>query len=105
MDVPDPAMTTQPQPAHSTENGVPERSRSPPHDVEKAHSEGSATPPEKETLTRDVHGLKWVIGIISILSSTFLSSLDYTIVADVQPAIFQCFCEIETLSWLGVFLG
>ncbi|KAL8779236.1 MAG: hypothetical protein Q9213_007043 [Squamulea squamosa] len=40
--------------------------------------------------------------VASILSSTFLFALDNTIVADVQPAIYERFFDIETLSWLGV---
>ena len=105
MDVPDPAITTQP-PEQQVEKQAPEaRSPSPAHDVEKASSEGSSTPVEKEPSPRDVHGFKWVIVVASILSSTFLFSLDNTIVADVQPAIFQRFGEIETLSWLGVSFG
>ncbi|KAL8669403.1 MAG: hypothetical protein Q9168_006003 [Polycauliona sp. 1 TL-2023] len=79
------------------------RDRSPTSDLEKFHSSGSLTlllakaPP-----ARDVHGWKWSIVVASILSSTFLFSLDNTIVANLQPAIFVRFDQIDTLPWLGV---
>lgn len=44
----------------------------------------------------------WVLIIITILSSTFLFSLDNTIVADIQPAVVQTLGEVDKLSWLGV---
>jgi len=39
---------------------------------------------------------------VTILSSTFLFSLDNTIVADIQSPIIEKFGEIGKLSWLGV---
>lgn len=39
---------------------------------------------------------------MTILSSTFLFSLDNTIVADVQSPIIEKFGEVGKLSWLGV---
>ncbi|KAL8752878.1 MAG: hypothetical protein Q9199_005439 [Rusavskia elegans] len=71
-------------------------------DIEMTTSYGSDTLPEKAPSARDVHGWKWAVVVASILSSTFLFSLDNTIVADVQPAIFQRFDEIDTLAWLGI---
>ncbi|KAL8982097.1 MAG: hypothetical protein Q9205_003290 [Flavoplaca limonia] len=98
MDVPDPAFTTQ----RSLDMDIPLEDRSPTADLEKDSIGESATPPEKAPPPRDVHGWKWSIVVSSILSSTFLFSLDNTIVADVQPAVFQRFGEIDTLPWLGV---
>ncbi|KAI4105904.1 MAG: hypothetical protein LQ339_003222 [Xanthoria mediterranea] len=95
MDLPDPAFTI-------NDKDSSWRASSPATDVEMATSDGSKTPPEKVPSPRDVHGWKWAVVVASILSSTFLFSLDNTIVADVQPAIFQRFDEIDTLAWLGV---
>ncbi|MCJ1303209.1 hypothetical protein MMC08_006017 [Hypocenomyce scalaris] len=44
----------------------------------------------------------WVLIIITVLSSTFLFSLDNTIVADIQPAVIKTLGEVDKLSWLGV---
>lgn len=55
-----------------------------------------APPPRKVT------GFKWALVVLSILSSTFLFSLDNTIVADVQPAIVRQFASVDKLSWLPV---
>lgn len=53
-------------------------------------------------LPRKVTGFKWVLVVFSILSSTFLFSLDNTIFADVQPAIVRQFASVDNLSWLSV---
>ncbi|KAL8857756.1 MAG: hypothetical protein Q9178_005656 [Gyalolechia marmorata] len=98
MDVPDPGFTTH----LSNEKEIPPKDLSTATDIEKADSDGGSTPVEKTTPARDVHGWKWSIVVASILSSTFLFSLDNTIVADVQPAIYHRFGEIDTLPWLGV---
>ncbi|KAJ5586729.1 uncharacterized protein N7459_002494 [Penicillium hispanicum] len=45
---------------------------------------------------------KWLLIVLTILSSTFLFSLDNTIVADVQSPIVEKFGEVGKLSWLGV---
>ena len=52
--------------------------------------------------SRKVTGPLWGLVVISILSSTFLFSLDNTIVADIQPAIVREFDNIDKLSWLPV---
>ncbi|KAJ5786450.1 major facilitator superfamily transporter [Penicillium pulvis] len=44
----------------------------------------------------------WLLIVMTILSSTFLFSLDNTIVADVQSPIIEKFGEVGKLSWLGV---
>lgn len=51
---------------------------------------------------RNVSGPLWGLVVLSILSSTFLFSLDNTIVADVQPAIVRRFNATDKLPWLSV---
>ena len=65
-------------------------------------AEKAVEPAGEEKSPRDVHGLVWVLVVISILSSTFLFALDNTIVADVQPAIVDRFNSISKLPWLSV---
>ncbi|KAI9676065.1 MAG: hypothetical protein M1817_000808 [Caeruleum heppii] len=65
--------------------------------LEKGH-EPAAAPASP----RDIHGWKWVLAIVSILSSAFLFALDNSIVADIQPAIVARFGDIEKLPWLSV---
>lgn len=67
-----------------------------------ALAEKAEEPQETATPPRDVHGIKWVLLLLSILSSTFLFALDNTIVADVQPAIVKRFGSIDKLPWLSV---
>jgi hypothetical protein len=59
-------------------------------------------PPAEEVSPRDVHGWKWTLVVISILSSIFLFSLDNTVVADIQPAIVETYGEVDKLPWLSV---
>ncbi|KAB5513214.1 major facilitator superfamily domain-containing protein [Coniochaeta sp. 2T2.1] len=51
---------------------------------------------------RDISGPRWVIVVLSILSSTFLFALDNTVVADVQPRIVLQFAAVDKLAWLSV---
>ena len=51
---------------------------------------------------RQITGVRWILVVISILSSTFLFALDNTVVADVQPAIVETFGEIQKLPWLPI---
>ncbi|TVY75843.1 Efflux pump DEP3 [Lachnellula suecica] len=50
---------------------------------------------------RKVVGFKWALAVLSMLSSTFLFSLDTTVVADIQPNIINSFGEFEKFAWLG----
>lgn len=61
-----------------------------------------AETPAEETPPRDITGWKWVVVVLSILSSTFLFALDNTIVADIQPVIVRQFDSVSKLSWLSV---
>ncbi|EED21064.1 efflux pump antibiotic resistance protein, putative [Talaromyces stipitatus ATCC 10500] len=78
-------------------------------DEEAALEKGQETTPDapgaeatEPASPRDVHGLSWVLVIISILGSTFLFGLDNTIAADVQPAIIERFNSINKISWVSV---
>ena len=51
---------------------------------------------------RPVKGILWVLVVVAILSSTFLFSLDNTVVADVQPTIVRQFGSVNKLAWLSV---
>lgn len=70
-----------------------------PNDVVTNEKSTDDRPPEP---VRKITGIKWVLVLLSILSSTFLFALDNTVVADVQPQIVQAFGEIQKLSWLPV---
>lgn len=51
---------------------------------------------------RTVTGIRWIIVVFAILSSTFLFALDNTVVADVQPQIVLQFDAITDIAWLAV---
>ncbi|KAM5442428.1 Efflux pump dep3 [Microsporum ferrugineum] len=59
------------------------------------HAHGDPSP-------RQIRGWKWAVVYASILSTTFLFSLDNTIVADIQPAILELFGQVQLLPWIGV---
>lgn len=63
---------------------------------EKATSENQAEQ------VRRITGVKWVLLVLSILSSTFLFALDNTIVAVIQSKIVERFGEIQKLPWLSI---
>ena len=65
-------------------------------------SEKNAEPVEAEAPPREITGIKWILVVASILSSTFLFALDNTIVADIQPAIISHFGNVSKLTWLSV---
>ena len=56
-------------------------------------------PPGQE---RRVKGIRWILVVLSILSSTFLFALDNTVVADVEPEIVDRFGQIQKLPWLPI---
>ena len=60
--------------------------------------EKQAPPPAE----RQIRGAKWVAVVVAILSSTFLFSLDNTVVADVQPTVTREFGSVDKLPWLSV---
>lgn len=74
--------------------------------VSREISSHDPEPDQAPATTREGHGemkgYVWVIVILSVLSSTFLFSLDNTIVANVQPKILEDFGNIEKLPWVSV---
>ena len=68
-------------------------------------SEEITSTEEDDVSPRSLHGIKWFIAIIAILSSTLLFSLDNTVVADVQPSIVNDFRSVDKLPWLGAAFG
>lgn len=99
--------------ATSSEKGLPTGNHlSPPEKQEQDVSENTSIadidleklppPAETEAPPRDITGWKWILVVLSILSSTFLFALDNTIVADIQPAIVLHFNDISNLTWLSV---
>jgi MFS family permease len=65
-------------------------------------NEKQQTQNAEEVPPRDISGWKWIVVVLSILSSTFLFALDNTIVADVQPVIVTQFNAVGKLTWLSV---
>ena len=64
--------------------------------VEAAPDNSSEKPP------RDLHGIIWILVVVSVLSADFLFALDNTIVADVQPKIILDLGEVGKLPWVSV---
>ena len=52
--------------------------------------------------SRNIHGYRWFLLVLSVLTSTFFFGLDNTVVADVQPAIINAFGSIDRLPWISV---
>ena len=71
------------------------------NEVEKQVVDDAAFQIEIDHEPRDVHGLKWAVIVIAILSSMFLFALDNTVVADIQPEIILRFGSVERLPWVG----
>ena len=67
--------------------------------VEKFLALASIEPPAPP---RPVHGVRLVLVVIAILSSTFLFSLDNTVVSDMQSTIVRQFGSVDELTWLSV---
>ena len=84
----------------STDNSFPDTTKSSSTDGALAEkgSEANGAPASP----RPVKGALWVLVVVAILSSTFLFSLDNTVVADVQPTIVRQFGSVNKLSWLSV---
>ncbi|KAJ3961878.1 hypothetical protein N0V92_001442 [Colletotrichum tropicale] len=65
-------------------------------------TERGATKETTSEPVRNVTGIRWIIVVFAILSSTFLFALDNTVVADVQPQIVLQFDAITDIAWLAV---
>ncbi|KAK6071131.1 MFS drug efflux [Seiridium cupressi] len=100
----------------TTTVGDPPSDRAPSDNADHAHSdntehtavekqehdvEGAKAAEAPETSPRNIHGWKWAISYIALLSSIFLYAFDCTVVADVQTAIINDFGAIDQLSWLS----
>ncbi|KAI6351723.1 hypothetical protein MCOR25_009781 [Pyricularia grisea] len=55
----------------------------------------------KSDSPRPVHGVKWVLVVVSLLASFLIYSLDVTIVATIQPAIVLTFGHVDLVPWLA----
>lgn len=64
-------------------------------------SDGGASQ-EDAVATRSITGLPWAAVVLAILSSTFLYSLDNTIMANIRPGIIKSLGHIEMLPWMTV---
>ncbi|KJZ77792.1 hypothetical protein HIM_02969 [Hirsutella minnesotensis 3608] len=51
---------------------------------------------------RPIHGIKWLLVVVSLLASFLLYALDTTIVATIQPAIVNTYGRVDLVPWLGV---
>ncbi|KAG8156488.1 hypothetical protein KVR01_013592 [Diaporthe batatas] len=60
------------------------------------------TPQGASDSPRSVHGAKWVLVVIALLSVLFLYALDNTVVANVQSKVVETFGSVELVPWLGV---
>ncbi|KAI0505656.1 major facilitator superfamily-domain-containing protein [Xylaria bambusicola] len=64
-------------------------------------SDPTALSVRPEQSSRSLHGWKWIVSYSAMLSTTFLFSLDNTIVANIQPSIIEDFGRIDLLPWIG----
>lgn len=75
-----------------------EKETSPAHAVQAPEQQEAGNEPTG----RQLRGVRWVLIVLSILTSTFLFGLDNTITADVQPAIVGHFGSVDRLAWISV---
>jgi MFS family permease len=71
---------------------------------EERNTEGGEeiSDPEIPKGQRSIRGMKWLLVVLAIMSSSLLYSLDNSIVADVQPKIVGTLGEVDKLPWLSV---
>lgn len=77
-------------------------------DEEKLERNSSGSSVEgNDSPARNVHGMKWVLVVASLISATFLWGLDGTITADMQATFVRDFNSIDKLAYNSVafFLG
>ncbi|KAL8888844.1 MAG: hypothetical protein Q9215_003796 [Flavoplaca cf. flavocitrina] len=83
-----------------------EKNSSPLEDSQKGHDGGTIV--DKEAVVepapspRHVHGLAWVLVVLSTLSCILLYALDNTITANLIPVIASDFANTDKLAWLSV---
>ncbi|KAJ0414365.1 major facilitator superfamily domain-containing protein [Aspergillus carlsbadensis] len=64
--------------------------------------ETGPVPAPQPAAARSIQGVRWVVVVLAILTSTFFYGLDNTVVADIQPTVVQRFNAIDRLSWISV---
>ncbi|KAL3455581.1 major facilitator superfamily domain-containing protein [Aspergillus heterothallicus] len=60
-------------------------------------------PPAPAAPVRSIQGVRWVVVVLAILTSTFFYGLDNTVVADIQPTVVQRFNAIDRLPWISIY--
>ncbi|TGO17824.1 hypothetical protein BTUL_0014g00180 [Botrytis tulipae] len=63
---------------------------------------GSSQPAKLPERQRTIHGIKWVLLVVAILSNLCFYAIDNTIVAVIQPVIVKDFGEVQNLPWISV---
>ncbi|KAM0666124.1 hypothetical protein ACQRIU_003979 [Beauveria bassiana] len=61
--------------------------------------EGQTEPPPSP---RDIHGFRWVLAVVAVVSSILLYATDNTIVATIQPSIIEDLGNQHFLPWVSV---
>ena len=77
----------------------------PPGVDSKFEAERVASSPDNignEENNREILGLRWVLVVTAVLSTTFLYALDNTIVANIRPSIILSLGHINKLPWMSV---
>ncbi|KAK2022697.1 hypothetical protein LX32DRAFT_629449 [Colletotrichum zoysiae] len=69
--------------------------------VVDSNGKGAPEAPPKDASPRPVHGVKWVLVVVSLLASFLLYALDTTIVATIQPAIVETYGRVDLVPWLA----
>lgn len=67
-------------------------------DVEIAKDEETAAPPSP----RNIHGFRWILAVVAVVSSILLYATDNTIVATIQPSIIEDLGDQDLLPWVSV---
>ncbi|EJP61707.1 MFS drug efflux transporter [Beauveria bassiana ARSEF 2860] len=62
--------------------------------------EGQTEPPPPSP--RDIHGFRWVLAVVAVVSSILLYATDNTIVATIQPSIIEDLGDQHLLPWVSV---
>ncbi|PQK15787.1 hypothetical protein BB8028_0006g01090 [Beauveria bassiana] len=68
--------------------------------VASATLEGQTEPPPPSP--RDIHGFRWVLAVVAVVSSILLYATDNTIVATIQPSIIEDLGDQHLLPWVSV---
>ncbi|CAG9956740.1 unnamed protein product [Clonostachys rosea f. rosea IK726] len=69
--------------------------------VDNSGGDSSSQQEAGQASPRQVHGWKWAVVYLSILTTVFLFALDNTIVAAIQVPILNTLGHVELLPWIG----